>query len=79
MYKIMCEYKIDDKSGIWGRFGDILPHFCILQVAKINDPEKYGKDDYNFSLEHFVKHIVNKASYMDSYNRFRKDNKEAWF
>lgn len=76
MYKIMCEYKIDDKSGIWARFGTILHHNWVLQIAKINDPEKHGKDyNYNFSLAYFVAR-VNKASYTYSYNRFQEDNKE---
>ena len=70
----MCEYKIDDKSGIWARFGTILHHYLILQIAKINDPEKHG-EDYNLSLAYFVA-CVNKDSYTDSYNRFLKDNKE---
>ncbi len=74
MHKIMCEYKIDDNSGIWARLGTILQHYLILQIAKINDPEKYGKD-YNLSLEYFVVR-VNKSSYRDSYNKFRKDNNE---
>jgi hypothetical protein len=74
MYKIMYEYKIDDKSGIWGRFGTILRHYFVLQITKINEPEKHGKD-YNFSLAYFVA-CVNKASYTDSYNKFREDNKE---
>ncbi len=74
MYKIMCEYKIDDKSGIWRRLGIILQHYWVLQIAKINDPEKHGKD-YNFSLEYFVAR-VNKASYTGSYNKFLEDNKE---
>ena len=74
MYKIMCEYKIDDKSDIWGRFGTILQHYWVLQIAKINDPEKHGKD-YNFSLAYFVAR-VNKASYTGSYNKFLEDNKE---
>ena len=78
MYKIMCEYKIDDESGIWGRFGTILQHYWVLQIAKINDPEKHGKDynfSYNFSLAYFVAR-VNKASYKCSYNKFLEDNKE---
>ena len=74
LYKIMCEYKIDDKSGIWRRFGPILHHHWVLQIAKINDPEKHGKD-YNFSLAYFVAR-VNKASYTGSYNKFLEDNKE---
>ena len=74
MYKIMCEYKIDDKSGIWARFGTILQHYWVLQIAKINDPKQYG-EDYNFSLEYFVDY-VNKDSYKDSYDKFREDNKE---
>ena len=74
MYKIMREYKIDDKSGIWARFGTILQHHWVLQIAKINDPEKHGKD-YNFSLAYFVAR-VNKASYKCSYNKFLEDNKE---
>ncbi len=74
MYKIMCEYKIDDESGIWGRFGTILQHYWVLQIAKINDPEKHGKD-YNFSLAYFVAY-VNKDSYTDSYKKFLGDNKE---
>ena len=74
MYNIMCEYKIDDKSGTWGRFGEILRHYFVLQVAKINDREKHGKD-YNFSLAYFVAH-VNKPSYDDSHTKFREDNKE---
>ena len=74
MYKIMCEYKIDDESGIWRRFGTILQHYWVLQIAKINDPEKHGKD-YNFSLAYFVAR-VNKASYTGSYNKFLEDNKE---
>ncbi len=79
MYKIMFEYKdkIDDKSGIWGRFGTILHHYWILQIAKINDPEKHGKD-CNFSLAYFVARVnrVNKDSYRGSYDKFREDNKE---
>jgi len=74
MYKIMCEYKIDDESGIWGRLGTILQHYWVLQIAKINDPEKHGKD-YNFSLAYFVAR-VNKGSYKCSYNKFLEDNKE---
>ena len=74
MYKIMCGYKIYDDSGIWARFGEILRHYFVLQISKINDHEKYGKD-YNFSLEYFVSH-VDKASYRDSYNKFLEDNKE---
>lgn len=81
MYKIMCEYKIDDESGIWGRLGPILHHYFYLQIAKINDPiakindpKKHGKD-YNFSLAYFVAR-VNKASYTGSYNKFLEDNKE---
>jgi len=74
MYKIMCEYKIDDESGIWGRFGTILHHYWVLQIAKINDPEKHGKNT-NFSLEYFVAR-VNKASYTGSYTKFLEDNKE---
>jgi coenzyme F420-reducing hydrogenase alpha subunit len=76
MHKIMCEYKdkIKDNSGIWARFGTILHHYLILQIAKINDREKHGKD-YNLSLKYFVDY-VNKASYTDSYNKFLEDNKE---
>ncbi len=74
MYKIMCEYKIDDESGIWRRFGTILQHHWVLQIAKINDPKQHG-EDYNFSLEYFVAR-VNKANYRDSYEKFREDNKE---
>ncbi len=74
MYKIMSEYKIDDKSGIWGKIGTSLHHYFNLQITKINDPEKHGKD-YNFSLSYFVTH-VNKASYTGSYNKFLEDNKE---
>ena len=80
MHKIMCEYErkykiVDkDKSGIWARFGTILHHYLILQGAKINDREKYGKD-YNLSLAYFVAR-VNKTSYTDSYNKFLKDNEE---
>jgi len=66
MYKIMRECNINDNSGIWGRFEDILHHYSILQIAKINDPEKHGKD-YNFSLANFVAR-VNKPSYSDSHN-----------
>ncbi len=83
MYEIMYEYtrkyKIadKDKSGVWGKFGTILHHYWVLQIAKINDSEKYGKDgkDYNFSLAYFVAR-VNKASYKGSYNKFLEDNKE---
>ncbi len=78
MYKIMREYKIDDKSGIWGRFEPILQHHTFLQMAKINDPEKYGKKygkDYNLSLAYFVCR-VNKPSYRNSYEKFLKNNKE---
>ena len=74
MYKIMYEYKIDDKSGIWGKIGTSLHHYFNLQITKINDPEKHGKD-YNFSLAYFVAH-VNKDSYTDSYKKFLEDNKE---
>ncbi len=74
MHKIMCQYKIDDKSGIWARLGTILQHYLILQIAKINDPQKHAKD-YNLSLAYFVAR-VNKSSYCDSYNKFREDNKE---
>ena len=74
MHKIMCEYEIDDKSGIWGRFGTILHHYLVLQIAKINDREKHGKN-YNFSLAYFVA-CVNKANYTGSYNKFLEDNKE---
>ncbi|MFC1592793.1 hypothetical protein ACFL4C_02135 [Candidatus Omnitrophota bacterium] len=74
MHKIMCEYEIDDKSDVWGRFGTISHHYLILQIAKINDPEKHGKD-YNYSLAYFVA-CVNKASYTGSYNIFLEDNKE---
>jgi len=74
MYRIMCEYKIDDKSGIWGRFGAILHHYTILQIAKINDRKKHGKD-YNLSLAYFVGR-VNKCSCRDSYNKFLANNKE---
>ena len=70
----MREYKIDDKSGIWARLGTILYHNWVLQIAKINDPEKHGKD-YNFSLAYFVAR-VNKASYTGFYNKFLEDNKE---
>ena len=70
----MYEYKIDDNSGIWGRFGTILQHYWVLQIAKINDPEKHG-EDYNFSLAYFVAY-VNKDSYTDSYSKFLEDNKE---
>ena len=72
MYNIMRDYNIADKSGIWKRFGTILPHSFILHIAKINDPEKYGKD-YNLSLAYFVA-CVNKSSYTDSYNKFLEDN-----
>ena len=78
MHKIMCDYKVDDQSGIWTRFGIILQHYLILQIAKINDHEKHGKD-YNLSLEYFVAHVaahVNKSNYTDSYNEFGNDNKE---
>ena len=51
-----------------------LHHHFNLQIAKINDPEKHGKD-YNFSLAYFVAH-VNKDSYTDSYKKFLEDNKE---
>ena len=74
MCEYKCEYKIDDESGIWGRFGTILQHYWVLQIAKINDPEKHGKD-YNFSLAYFVAR-VNKASYTGFYNKFVEDNKE---
>ena len=75
MYKIMCEYNIADKSGIWARFGTIFPHSVILHIAKINDPKKYGHgEDYNLSLAYFVACVVNKPSYTDSYNKFLKDN-----
>ncbi len=74
MYKIMCEYKIDDESGIWRRFGTILQHYWVLQIAKINDPKKHAKD-YNLSLEYFVAR-VNTASYKCSYKKFLEDNKE---
>jgi hypothetical protein len=73
MYKIMCGYSIEDRSGIWTRFGAILHRYLILQIAKINDPEKHGKD-YNLSLEYFVGY-VNKPSYKSSYKKFREDNK----
>ncbi len=74
MYKTMREYKIDDKTNIWGKIGIILRHHWVLQIAKINDPKRHG-NDYNFSLEYFIDHI-NKANFTDSYNRFLKDNKE---
>jgi len=80
MHKIMCEYEckykiVDkDKSGIWARFGTLLKHYLILQIAKINDREKHG-EDYNLSLEYFDAR-VNKASHRDSYNKFLADNKE---
>lgn len=72
MYKVMCEYNVEDESGIWTRFGTILHRYLILQIAKINDPEKYGKD-YNLSLEYFVSY-VNKPSYKSSYEKFRVAN-----
>lgn len=72
MYKVMYEYKVEDESGIWARFGTILHRYLILQIAKINDPEKYGKD-YNLSLEYFVSY-VNKPSYRNLYEKFRVDN-----
>jgi len=80
MHKIMCEYnceyKIDnkDKSGIWAKFSIILPHSVILHIAKINDPKKHGKD-YNLSLAYFVAR-VDKASYTDSYHKFKEANKD---
>ncbi len=72
MYKIMREYKIDDKSGIWGRFEPILQHYCFLQVAKINDRAKQGR---NLSLEYYVS-LVNKPSFTNSYKKFLSDNNE---
>jgi hypothetical protein len=72
MYKVMYKYNIEDRSGIWTRFGTILHRYLILQIARINDPEKHGKD-YNLSLAYFVARI-NKPSYSDSYNKFRGDN-----
>ena len=74
MYKIMCEYKIDDNSGIWEKIGTSLHHYFNLQITKINDPAKHGKD-YNFPLAYFVAY-VDKDSYTDSYNKFIEDNKE---
>ena len=74
MYKIMWEYKIDDNSGIWEKIGTSLHHYFNLQITKINDPAKHGKD-YNFSLAYFVAY-VDKDSYTDSYNKFLEDNKE---
>ncbi len=74
MYKIMCEYNITDKSGIWRRLGTSLNHYFNLQIAKINDAENHGKD-YNLSLAYFVTH-VDKPSYTASYNKFLEDNKE---
>ena len=73
MYKIMCVYKINDNSGIWGKFGTILQHYWVLQVAKINDPIEYNKN-YNYSLAYFVDY-VNRVSYTDSYNKFLEYNK----
>ena len=70
----MCGYKIDGKGDIWRRLGPMLHHYIYLQIAKINDPKNYHGDD-NFSLEYFVAR-VNKASYVDSYGKFRKANKE---
>ena len=70
----MCKYKIDDNSGIWGKIGTSLHHYFNLQITKINDPAKHGKN-YNFSLAYFVDY-VNKDSYRDSYNKFLEDNKE---
>lgn len=84
MYKIMYEYtrkyKIDekDKSGIWARFGPVLHHNWVLQIAKINDPKEHIKKhckDYNFSLAYFVA-IVNKDSCTSLYTKFLEDNKE---
>jgi hypothetical protein len=51
-----------------------LHRYLILQIAKINDPEKHGKD-YNLSLKYFVSY-VNKPSYKSSYEEFREDNKD---
>jgi len=76
MYKIMCEYKIDDKSGIWKRFGTVLQHYLILQIAKINDPKTYG-ENYNFSLAYFVARVVDKDSCKGSHEKFKKNNKES--
>lgn len=81
MYKIMYtyedEYKIvdKDKSGIWGRFGEILRHYWVLQIAKINDPEELG-GHCNFSLAYFVARVVDKDSDKGSYKKFKEDNKE---
>ncbi len=81
MYKIMWEYESEykivekDKSGVWERFGTILHHYIILQIAKINDPYKHGKD-YNFSLSYFVTNVINKPSYTSFYEKFLEDNKE---
>lgn len=72
MYRVMYEYNLEDGSGIWARFGAILYRYLILQIAKINDPEKHGKG-YNLSLEYFVSY-VNKPSYKSSYERFQADN-----
>ncbi len=76
MYKVMREYrdKIRDNSGIWRRFGTILQHYWVLQIAKIHDHKKHGKDD-NLSLEYFVSR-VDKDSYTKCSEEFLGDNKE---
>ena len=74
MYNIRCDYQINEKSGIWERYGIILHHNWILQIAKSNEPETHGKDN-NFSLAYFVA-CVDKPRYTDSYNKFLEDNKE---
>ncbi len=75
MYKIMWEYKIDDESGIWERFGTILQHYWVLQIAKINEPKEFCEDLY-FFLTYFFYCVVKKDSYKNSYNKFREDNKK---
>jgi len=75
MNQLICEYKVEDPTDIWPRFGVIMREYVFSEIAKINDPAGC-KGNKNLSLEYIVKNCVNTDSYKNSYKKFCKENAE---